>query len=122
MDGSKGSGEAESWFIGIDDGLETFFFAGFIWKATVLAPPDGRENFLGGGTFRRTFRPMDMLRIQSIHTVACFPSVTPLSSDLIHVSSSVLSGILPEFSAIDCSPLIFLCPIKSENSVISARG
>lgn len=73
-----GPGEAESWFVGIDNGLgeaegrfigidngpekaTLFLAAGVIWKATILAPPEGRENFLGGGTFRRTFRPNEYI-------------------------------------------------------------
>lgn len=64
-----GSGESEGRFVGIGDGDGD----GSILKVTELAPPEGRENFLGGGTFKKHSGQTNVLRIQhSYHLLLPF--------------------------------------------------
>jgi hypothetical protein len=55
MVGSEGSGVAEAtpW--------DRFLASGSIWMETDLAPPAGRENLLGAGTFSKAFRPEECI-------------------------------------------------------------
>jgi hypothetical protein len=58
MVGSKGSWEETVEVILWDRFLAT----GSIWMAADLAPPAGREKFLGGGTFRKAIRPKERIQ------------------------------------------------------------
>ena len=40
-----------------------FLASGFKWIATDPAPPVGRENFLGGGTFSKALRLKELMKI-----------------------------------------------------------
>jgi hypothetical protein len=53
--GSKSSGEVEATL------WDRFLASGSIWMETDLAPPAGRENLLGGGTFSKAFRPEERI-------------------------------------------------------------